>query len=260
MGLGTDIEYGPFARPASFNPGQGPGLAGFLPGQGPGVAASTAPAPAPTVAAPYTGPTGPMGGRGYDPSMGSYDGFKASRRAYRSRFRPGGDVYERQQDQNAQILAERPRSRAELVALLNRMGIYDRHEEGQARFRSILMDYDNDGINGNYHYGDGVKYDVATSDVDPNSPTSRGRAQAMTPADYAHIARGFYGRLEDSVGVPQFQRWQRQGRTGFARDPATGYLMNVKPDGTREYVDDQGFEVDPQTGRRIGHYSRRKRF
>lgn len=239
MPLGSDYE--PLDPPPVLDQG-GASTQSFNPGQGPGVQANSAPG-----TQPYTGPTGPMNGQGYDPSMGSYEGFKDARRAYRSRFQPGGDVYERQQEQNWKILAARPQTKQQLAQLLNSMGIFNQKEMGKARFNSLMMDFDN-GLSGNYHYdGQGNKFNVATSDKNAGW-------EPLTAEDYANLNKGFYGRLEEMVGVPQFQNWQKKGGTGLTKDPATGLLFNVRPNGTKEYFDSQGFRINPQTGQRIGFY------
>lgn len=207
------------------------------------------------------GPDDDMGGGGYTPEMGDYNTFKANRRAYRSTFQPGGWRYDRNERENVGIgmaLEQNPNmSQAQWDALLARYGIHNQKDMRQSRYKSLGMARDGSLLlDTNYHLTPEGFMDVATSDVDPASPTGKYRLQSY--ASNRNIARQagrpFWEQAYGNAGLGTFQRWQRNGETGMQTDPATGLLFNTGPNGERTYYDQRGFRIDPRTGRRVGHY------
>lgn len=231
---------------------------------------TAAPAPAPAASPGYSGP-GPdddMGGGGYTPEMGDYNTFKANRKAYRSTFNPNdpngwrGRRNENEEMQIAAALRNNPSAAhgPQWDQLLASLGIFNQKDNRMARYKSLGMARDGALILGtNYHLdGNGNYIDVATSDVDPNSPTSKFRPQSLAgnPNLAGQAGNSFVDQL-DAPAANLFQRWQRQGKTGMTVDPATGYLFNRGPDGTVTYYNERGYPVDPRTGQIIpgSHYT-----
>lgn len=198
---------------------------------------------------------GPMKGRGFEDVKDEYGGdfekFKGDRKAYRKRFQEGGDIYERQKAEDYAIYNANPQNEQDFAALLNSMGIYDEKENRRSRFRSLMADFRNEQVAGqNYQVdGSGRMLNVATSDKGADW-------EAIDPNLQGQLDRGFRGRLEDRLGINTMKGWIAQGRAGFdGRDPSTGLLYNDSQDGkTRTYFNDDGFIIDPQTGRATGHY------
>lgn len=200
------------------------------------------------------GPTGV-----YDPTVdGPWEAHKAKLKAHRARFQPGGDAFEAQEKQKWEILKARPKSREALIQLMkDKFGITDQHEQGRARLRSLLMDYDN-SINGNYHYnGQGQKKNVATSDANADW-------EAMDAGDYAHQDRGFFGRLEDELGIGN---WGAKAKNKPELQVAGDYFYDNDGAEGNVYYDKSGWMVDPFSGERVGgnyedpsSYSGQKRF
>lgn len=181
-------------------------------------------------------------GAGYNPAYGSYDDFKAGRRANRAQFQPGGANYEWQQKVANSVYGAHPNTQQELGQYLNTLGIYHQKDMHQALYNQYMQDWNNvQPLGSNEVFANGQKMNVGTSDVNAGwSP--------MTAGDYAELNKGFYGRLGEQVGVGTFQNWQRHGSTGLTRGP-DGYWHN-NPGG--DVYDNEGFVVDPTTGKRTG--------
>lgn len=200
---------------------------------------------------PQYGQVGANRGAGFNPdywsSRGGYDAFKASRRAYRAQFQPGGKNYDKYMNTYAAIGAAQPQTKQQLGQLLNSLGIYDQKEMGQSLFRSIGMDFDNN-INGMYQYNKdaGTKLNVGTSDVNA-------KWEPMTADDWANVNRGFYGRIDDMFGGSRFNAWSQSGKSGLVQGPG-GYWYNPNGKGgySGDVYDSAGWTVDPSTGRRVG--------
>lgn len=210
-------------------------------------------------------PPGAMKGRHYDPEIdGDWGTFKNERQAYRSRFQPGGDIFERNQKEDYQLMAallNNPNmSDQEFAALLNSMGIYDIHEQRRSRFRS-LMGAKNGTVllNTNAVLDNGGYRDVGTSDLNKqgvwqgfDSPDAR----AANLGRQANVLqnRGLGEYLRGELGLGHWDRDAARGLAGVERDPESGYYKNVNPDGTITYYDDNANIVDPSTGDLIGNY------
>ena len=197
---------------------------------------------------------GPNYSAGYNPNYGSFEDYKANRKAWRSTFQPGGWRYERNQLEDAAILLSQPKNQQQLGALLNKMGIFNQKEQRMARWNQIMSDFNNTGSFGGqftFNPETGQKWDIGTSDIYGRGP------QRMSPEDYALVNRGFYGRIADNLGVEgSFQNWMRRGVSSIeGTDPVTGLYYNSSGPGTpKVYYDKQGYQVDPTTGKRVGHY------
>lgn len=190
---------------------------------------------------PGYGQTGANRAAGYNPAYwadkGGEDAFKASRRAYRAQYQPGGKQYEKYMNTYAAIAARRPQNEAQLGQVLDSIGIHNEKENGQAMYRTVMNDFNN-AQNGLFQYDpeSGRKLNVGTSDVTATW-------QPMTQEDYDFINRGFYGRIDDMFGF-------RGKGTGMIQD-AQGNWHNPGPGGGQVY-DSGGWQIDPATGQRIG--------
>lgn len=245
----------PNQQPAAPQPQQ---QKGQTPGQGKALAAGKSRgvdyAGRPITAGPVDG-WGALKTQGYDAFKDQMtpQQFKDNVRAYRARFQEGGDVWARQEEQDWKIAkwmqarGGRPPTEREFGAFLNSIGIHDRHEEGQARYRSLMMDLNN-SIIGNEHFGSGAKFNVATSDT-----TMNGVAQAITAQDRDYLAKGFWGRLQEKLGIGGMFG-KRAGNYPELQQMGDYFVDNDGPEGG-VYYNKQGWMVDPNTGQVVGgHY------
>lgn len=116
--------------------------------------------------------------------------YKEATNAWRARFQPGGDIHQAHRDQEAglrQLAAQGwdLSDRATFAKALNAVGLFDRHEEGRARYRGLMMRFDGSSdATGHYHYDlrAGTKINVATSDL-----SARGIPVPMTEEDWAWV-------------------------------------------------------------------------
>ena len=262
MPLGSDYE--PLYPPPRMDGGT-PSSQSFLPGQGPGVQSFGGS----VVSGPVTTPTqnpppqsnpnpnpNPMYGQGADspdygqnwnPDSGlTYEQYKANRKAWRSTFQPGGWRYDRNQGELAQIYGKRPQSRQQLIDLMASMGIFDVKDQRKHRYNEILDMWDGPTRIGNYQVSGGQKFNFGTSD-------KNAQWEPLNANDIKELGTGFYDNIAGQLGVGSVQNWLRRGGAGFTRDPATGFWVNTKPDGSKEYVRNDGVKVDAN-GRPIGFY------
>lgn len=196
---------------------------------------------------PGYGQTGANRGAGYNPAFwegrGGFDAYKASRRAYRAKFQEGGENYRKYMRVAQALGAGQPQSDADVLAILHQQGFDPVKEHGMSMVNNWLAEFHN-AVNGMNQYdpSSGMKYNVATSDVNGRGP------QPMSAEDWAYINRGFQGRIDDMLGANRFKEWVGSGQTGLHPDPATGLLTN----GAGHYFDQSGWAVDPSTGQRTG--------
>lgn len=199
-------------------------------------------------------PEGGMDGRHYDEKIdGPFDQYKAGRLVHRANFQPGGKNYEKQLKAKAAIYAARPKTKEQMLKIAEANGFLNQKEHGMSFYKGLGMDWDNARINNKHIAGDGLGYDVATSDVDPNSPTGRYSGQQLTADERAQLEDGFFGRLEGDLGLGTFGNWMRKGETGFeGYDERYGLHYNTDANGVRSYADDKGFGIDPVSGMYTG--------
>lgn len=203
-------------------------------------------------------PPGPMKGRHYDKDIdGTWEQFKNDRQSWRSRFQPGGDIYERNQKEDFEIAAallDNPNmSDAQFAALLNSLGIYNQKEQRQSRFRSLEGARKGTVLyNTNAHLDDGGWRDVATSDESVRGvwqPFDKNLGRQASKLQNG----GFANYLLDELGVGSFRGWLDRGETGMEYDDESGLYYNTDANGVT-WWDKDGFQRDPQSGARIGHY------
>ena len=190
-----------------------------------------------------------------------YDGEpvdQAERRAYRAQFAADSAHTQREEMENAAIYAAiraNPsilNNDAAFARVLNDLGIYNEKERGQSRFRSLDMARKGEHILGsNLQPVDGGFADVATRDVNPDSPTARGVVQRGTGLRVDSLE----DQLAATLGFDRFGQWVERGETGMEGvDPVLGLYYNTNPDGSRSYFNEQGFSIDPESGAVTGHY------
>ncbi len=202
---------------------------------------------------------GPMNAQHYDPAIhGPYDEWKAKQKAYRESFGLGSQRQQYQEGQDWEILGwlqSHPRANEQQFRsfLENNLGLAMQKDQGMARLKSLLMDFNNT-IDGNYHYDleKGMKFNVGTSDQNADW-------EAMTPEDFANVQKGLAGRISEKLGINQFAMRNRPGGNHYPEltwDETKKAWFDPDPNG-RVYYDREGWMLDAN-GKRVGgtaHYS-----